>query len=84
MPANLDGKTSDADKRQAIVDQHFQGSKEMETYNLHLMKGIQEDRGALVARILKALSPTSDTSTPGPDRISYHLLKLIKDTNLGT
>ena len=47
------------------------------------MKGIKEDKGTLVDGILKALSATKNTSTPGPDRISFHLLKLIKDTSLG-
>ena len=41
------------------------------------------EKGDLVAKLLKALSTTSNTSTPGPDWISYRLFKLIKDTNLG-
>lgn len=46
------------------------------------MKGILIDKEELVAKILRALSTTNNTSTPGPDRILYHLLKLLKDTNL--
>ena len=40
MPANLEGKTTDGDKAQAFIDQHFQGSEEAETDNLLSMKGI--------------------------------------------
>ena len=83
MPADLEGKTTDEDKAQAFIDHYFQGSEEVEPDNLLSMKGITEDKGVLVDRILKALSTTNNSSTPGPDRISYRLLKLIKDTSLG-
>lgn len=36
-----------------------------------------------VQLIQKALLKTRNNSAPGPDRISYRLLKLIKDTHLG-
>ena len=84
MPTTLEGHDTDKGKAQAIIDQHFRGSEEEDSYGLQSIKGIQMEKGDLVQKLLKALSTTSNTSTPGPDRISYRLLKLIKDTNLGT
>ena len=43
-----------------------------------------KDKEDLAAKILRALSTTNNTSTPGPNRISYCLLKLLKGTKLGT
>ena len=37
----------------------------------------------MVAQVIKALSGTSNSSAPGPDGVSYKLLKAIKDTRLG-
>ena len=47
------------------------------------MEGIKLQKADLVSELLKALSTTNNSSTPGPDRISYRLLKLLKDTRLG-
>ena len=83
MPTILEGKDIDEDKAQAIIDQHFKGYEEEDAYRIHTMKRVQLEKRDLVTKLLKALSTTCNTSTPGPDRISYCLLKLIKDTNLG-
>ena len=83
MPAELNGKSSDEDKARAITEQYFQGSQEAEIHNLHSMKGIMRDKEDLATKILRALSTTNDSSTLGPDRISYRLLKLLKGTKLG-
>ena len=36
-----------------------------------------------IKMVLRALSDTKKSNAPGPDGISYRLLKQIKDTNLG-
>ena len=89
MPARLDedgGCDTDDQKAQAFVKQHFQGSEEEQTHNgfLRSLKGLPKDRAKLAELLWQALSKTNSHSTPGPDRISYRLLKLLKDTRLGT
>ena len=88
MPARLnedEGYNTDDQKFQAFVKEHFQGSEEEQIHNgfLWSLKGLLKDRAKLVEWIRQALSKTNSHSTPGPDRISYCLLKLIKDTRLG-
>ena len=86
MPATLNNKETDELKAQEIISQHFQGTKEeqVDTELLSSLKGLQKDKADIVSKLWKALSSTNNTSTPGPDRISYRLLKLLKGTNLGT
>ena len=89
MPARLDedeGCDTDDQKSQAFVKQHFQGSEEEQTHNgfLRSLKGLPRDRTKLADSLRQALSKTNSHSTPGPDRISYRLLKLLKDTRLGS
>jgi len=37
----------------------------------------------LVRQVKEMLSKTRNNSSPGPDRLTYRLIKLIKDTDLG-
>ena len=85
MPATLERKDTDKQKAHTLINQHFQGSPEAEIHNqqLQTMEGIQIPKEELVAKLLKALSTTNSHSTLGPDRISYRLLKLLKDSRLG-
>ena len=84
MPATLDNDNhTDDSKAQAIINHHFQGSHDMRNTPLHKMKGHQVEKERLVADMRKALSATNSNSAPGPDRISYRLLKEIKETKLG-
>ena len=53
------------------------------TIPLREMGGIQVGKEQLVASLRKALSTTKNTSAPGPDRVSYRLLKEIMNIELG-
>ena len=85
MPATLEGKDTNEEKVQALIDQHFQGNPEAVAHGQQLcsMEGMRIQKEELVAKLLKALSSANIHSTPGPDRISYRLLKLLKDSRLG-
>ena len=87
MPTKLnEDRETDEEKAQALINQHFQGSEEEQTHTgfLRSLKGLPEDKGPLTKEILQALAKTNCHSTLRPDRISYCLLEMLKDTRLGT
>ena len=87
MPTKLDENCeTDNQKAKAFIDHHFQGSEEDPVHDGFLcsMKGVPKQKDELMAKLHQALSNTNSNSTPGPDRISYCLLKQLKDTRLGT
>ena len=87
MPTRLEEDCeTDEEKSQALINQHFQGSEEEQTHTgfLRSLKGLLEEKGPLSEKLLQALAKTNYHSTPGPDQISYRLLKMLKDTRLGT
>ena len=75
---------TDEDKVKAIIDHNFQGHQGEPPPPLQTLKGIQTPKDTLITQLRQALSKTSNTSSPGDNRISYKLLKLLQDTRLGT
>ena len=83
MPHRLDNAETDANKVSAIINHNFRGHPRESPPPLHTLKGLQASREDLLTRLKQALAKTNNTSTPGDDRISYKLLKLLFNTQLG-
>ena len=83
MLHKLDDAETDTDKVAAIINYNFKGHLGETPPLLHSMKGLQASKEDLIVRLKRALAKTSNTSTPGEDRISYKLLKLLLNTRLG-
>ena len=83
MPHKLDNAETDEDKVTAITRHNFAGLSGAAPPPLQTLKGLQAPKEVLITRLKQALAKTSNTSTPGDDRISYKLLKMLLDTQLG-
>ena len=77
--------TSQQDILKAFRRQHFLSDRRLEGPDqpAPTHKPCRLPLPSTVRAILQALSKTSNNSTPGPDGISFRLLKIIKDTDLG-
>ena len=79
---------SDQEKVQGLVQDLFGWDENRQPTRVPQPEERRNDIGDnegrfMVAQVIKALSGTSNSSAPGPDGVSYKLLKAIKDTRLG-
>ena len=79
---------SDQEKVQGLVQDLFGWDENRQPTRVPQPEERRNDIGDnegrfMVAQVIKALSGTSNSSAPGPDGVSYKLLKAIKDNRLG-
>ena len=84
MPQTLEEAYTDEDKVKAIVDYNFRGYQGEPPPPLQTLKRVKTLKDILVSQLRYALSKTNNNSTPGGDKVSYKLLKLLQNTRLGT
>ena len=74
---------SDKEKLKGISERNFRWKKEWEQECKTGGKTTGQELEALQEKVLKALSSTCNTFSPGLDGINYSLIKVIKNTILG-
>ena len=75
---------TDEQKADGLVRDLFGWNEESEVDGIQeSVEYVQEETQAMEERVRRGLMGTKNSSAPGPDCISYRLIKAVKDTALG-
>ena len=81
---DIDGKEiPERERGKAMENAHFLWDDVNRMEEKEVLEGPGYSMDEMLGKVYKALSGTSNTSAPGPDGISYRILKAANKTRLG-